>query len=424
MAWFFERGAGISEERLAQLVDRAAREAMERICGAPKRVLLLPPDITRAHSGAGRIAERLYHLFSERAEVYVMPTLGQHRPHRPEQNRRMFGSIPESRILKHDWMRDCRRLGELPADFVEAVTEGAADWPIPVSVNRILFEEKWDLVINIGHVVPHEVLGFSNHNKNYFIGLGGKETICASHMASACYGIERNLGELVTPLRRCFNKAEDEYLGALPDLYVMVVTACDDGGRLVPVGFYCGDDEDAYLLAARHSSEVNVTAVPPLKKVVAVMQEDEFTSTWVANKAIYRTRKAIADGGELVVIAPGLDRFGERDEVDAIIRRYGYRGTERVMRLYEERAELRDLAHAAAHLIHGSTEGRFKVTYAPGRLSREEIEMVGYDYLDVSEAMSSYPPGRLKNGFNVLPSGEEIYFIDTPSSGLWTREGA
>jgi nickel-dependent lactate racemase len=424
MAWFFERSDGIGQERLAQLVDRAAREAMERICGAPKRVLLLPPDITRAHSGAGRIAERLYRIFSERSEVYVMPTLGQHRPHTPEQNGRMFGSVPESRILKHDWTRDCRRLGELPAGFVQAATEGAADWPIPVSVNRILFDEKWDLVVNIGHVVPHEALGFSNHNKNYFIGLGGKETICASHMASARYGIERNLGELVTPLRRCFNKAEEEYLGALPDLYIMVVAAYDDGGRLVTVGFYCGDDEDAYLLAARHSSEVNVAIVPPLKKVVAVMQEDEFTSTWVANKAIYRTRKAIADGGELVVIAPGLDRFGENDEVDAIIRRYGYRGTERVMRLYEERAELRDLAHAAAHLIHGSTEGRFRVTYAPGRLSREEIETVNYDYLDISEAMRAYPSDRLKNGFNVLASGEEIYFIDTPSSGLWTREGA
>jgi len=397
---------------------------MERICGEPARVLLLPPDITRAHSGAGRITEQLYRFFSERAEVYVIPTLGQHVPHTEEQNRRMFGSIPESHILKHDWIRDARRLGEIPADYVEAVTGGAADWAIPVSVNRILFDEKWDLVINIGHVVPHEVLGFANHNKNYFIGLGGKEMICASHMASACYGIERNLGELVTPLRHCFNKAESEYLSALPDLYMMVVTAYDESGHLVPVGFYCGDDQDSYLLAAQHSSAVNVTIVPPLKKVVAVMQEDEFASTWVANKAIYRTRKAIADGGELVIIAPGLERFGEQPAVDKIIRDYGYCGTERVMQLCKERAELQDLTHATAHLIHGSTEGRFKVTYAPGRLSREEIEKANYGYLDLSEAKKAYPQDKLKNGFNTLPSGEEIYFIDTPSAGLWTREGA
>jgi len=421
MAWFFERGEKIPQPRLEQLVEKGAREAMERICGAPKRVLLLPPDITRAHSGAGRIAERLYRIFSEGAEVYVMPTLGQHVPHTEEQNRRMFGSIPESRILKHDWKKDAKRLGEVPADYVSAVTGGAADWAIPVSLNRILFEEEWDLIINVGHVVPHEVLGFANHNKNYFIGLGGKEMICASHMAAAAYGIERNLGELVTPLRHCFNKAESEYLGGLPDLYMMVVMAYDGSGELVPVGFYCGDDEDTYLLAAKHSSSVNVTVVPPLKKVVAVMQEDEFASTWVANKAIYRTRKAIADGGELVIIAPGLERFGEQPEVDRIIRDYGYRGTERVMRLYKEHAELRDLSHATAHLIHGSSEGRFKVTYAPGHLSRGEIEGVGFGYLDLAEAKRTYPLERMKNGFNTLDSGEEIYFIDTPSAGLWTR---
>jgi nickel-dependent lactate racemase len=422
MAWFFEREECILESKLRQLVDKAAGEAAERICAGPRRVLILPPDITRAHSGAGGIAEQLYHIFSEHAEVYVMPTLGQHLPHTKEQNKRMFGSIPENRILKHDWLRDAKRLGEIPADYVSSLTGGAADWAIPVSVNRILFDEPWDLIINVGHVVPHEVLGFANHNKNYFIGLGGKEMICASHMAAACYGIEKNLGELVTPLRHCFNKAESEFLGMLPDLYILIVTAYDSDNHLVPVGFYCGDDEDTYILAAQHSSAVNVTTVPPLKKVVAVMQEDEFASTWVANKAIYRTRKAIADGGELVIIAPGLERFGEQEAVDAIIRKYGYCGTDRVMRLYKEHAELRDLTHATAHLIHGSTEGRFTVTYAPGHLSRADIEAVGYRYTDLEKALNYYNINSLKNGFNTLPSGEEIYFIETPSAGLWTMQ--
>lgn len=422
MAWFFERSTCISEARLRQLVEQTANEALSRICSHPARVLLLPPDITRAHSGAGSITEQLYQFFSQRAEVYVMPTLGQHVPHTKEQNKRMFGTIPESRILKHDWLNDTRRLGELPAAYVSALTNGAADWAIPISLNRILFETPWDCIINVGHVVPHEVLGFANHNKNYFIGLGGKETICASHMASACYGIEKNLGELVTPLRHCFNKAESEYLGDLPDLYIMIVTTYDEDGRLIPVGFYCGDDEDTYILAAQHSSAVNISIVPPLNKVVAVMQEDEFTSTWVANKAIYRTRKAIADGGELIIIAPGLERFGEQSAVDCIIRKYGYCGVERVMRLYAEQEDLRDLTHATAHLIHGSTDGRFTVTYAPGHLTRKDIESVGYKYMNINDALHLYNINTLRNGFNTLPSGEEIYFIKTPSAGLWTKQ--
>ncbi|MGN0910528.1 MAG: lactate racemase domain-containing protein [Thermoguttaceae bacterium] len=419
MSWFSEQGT-LSLERVLELARRAADEARERICRDPKRVLLLPPDITRAHSGAGKITEELYKIFSKTAEVYVIPTLGQHVPHTPEQNQWMFGSIPEERILKHDWRNGATHLGEVPASFVKEVSGGKADWAIPIALNTPLVTEKWDLIINVGHVVPHEVLGFANHNKNYFIGLGGKETICASHMMAACCGIENNLGNLITPLRQCYNKAEDELLGFLPDCYFEVTMAYDDQGVLKHSGVYVGDDLDVYLEAARASRELNVTIVPPLKKVVAVMQGDEFYSTWVANKAIYRTRMAMADGGELLIIAPGLRRFGEQPDVDELIRKYGYSGTENVMKLWRTEPILQDLTHGTAHLIHGSSEGRFKITYAPGHLTKEEVESVCFGYADLEETLKRYNPATMKNGFNVMPDGEEVYFISTPSAGLWT----
>ncbi len=424
MPWIAERADQISPERLEQLVRDALAEARRRLCRQPRRVLLLPPDITRAHSGAGRVTEMLYGLLADEAEVHVIPTLGQHVPHTPEENRRMFGRIPNERIHAHDWRGGCVRLGELPADYVRQATAGAADWAIPVVLNRMLIEESWDLIVNVGHVVPHEVLGFANHNKNYFIGLAGKDMICAAHMAAACCGIENNLGNLVTPLRACFNKAEEDFLGGLPDCYLLVVLARNPQGELVHTGFYAGDDLETYLGAARQSREQNITVLDePLGKVVCVMQGDEFFSTWVANKAIYRTRMAIADGGELVIIAPGLKRFGEQPEVDTLIRQYGYCGTERVMAAYGQDPVLQDLAHGTAHLIHGSTEGRFTVTYAPGHLSREEIEGVHFGYAELGETLRRYPPERLKEGFNTLPDGERIFFIPTPSAGLWaTRE--
>ena len=420
MPWFYEEGS-LSKERVLELAKRAAEEALRRIAPRPERVLLLPPDITRAHSGAGWITESLYHFFTEKgAEVYLIPTLGQHVPHTPEQNRWMFGSIPEERILPHDWRSGSRVIGEVSADFVKEVSKGKADWPIPVSLNTTLLDGGWDLVINIGHIVPHEVLGFANHNKNYFIGLGGKEMICASHMMAACCGIENNLGQLITPLRRCYNKAENDYLGDLPDLYLEVVMAYNADGVLEHTGFYAGDDLDTYLMGAEASRRQNITVVPPLKKVVAVMQGDEFHSTWVANKAIYRTRMAMADGGELLIIAPGLRRFGEQDDVDALIRKYGYSGTENILRLWKTEPVLQDLTHGTAHLIHGSSEGRFRITYAPGHLSKDEIESVGFGYADLAETLRRYDPATLKNGFNTMPDGEEIYFISTPSAGLWS----
>ena len=420
MPWFAEVADRIDGSRIETLLVQAVEEARKRLCTRPRRVLLLPPDITRAHSGAGRMTERLYQLFADEAEVHVIPTLGQHVPHTPEENRFMFGSIPEERIHPHDWRGGCVAVGEIAAGFVKQTTGGVADWPIPVVLNRMLMEEPWDLVINVGHVVPHEVLGFANHNKNYFIGLGGKETICNSHMAAACCGIENNLGTLTTPVRACFNKAEDDYLGHLPDFYIQVVMARSATGELAHTGVYVGDDLETYLAAARQSREQNITVLDePVERVVCVMQGDEFFSTWVANKAVYRTRMVLADGGELIVIAPGLKRFGEQPEVDAIIRKYGYCGTEKVMEQYRVQPDLQEFAHATAHLIHGSSEGRFTITYAQRHLTRQEIESVHFRYADYEETIAKYPPDKLKEGFNELPDGERIFFIPTPSAGLW-----
>ncbi len=423
MPWISEQSNHLSQEQILQIVRQAVEEARRRICPSPKRVLLLPPDITRMHSGSGWITEAFYNILDDEAEVHVIPTLGQHEPHTPEQNQAMFGSIPNDRIHPHDWRGGVVEVGELPAEEVSELTGGVADWAIPIWLNKMLMEEPWDLIINIGHVVPHEVLGFANHNKNYFIGLGGKDTICASHMAAACCGIENNLGNLLTPVRQCFNRAEERFLGKLPDFYVQVVLARDPNGQLVHTGIHIGDDLETYLAAARQSREQNITVLDePLEKVVCVMQGDEFFSTWVANKSIYRTRMALADDGELVVIAPGLKRFGEQPDVDQFIRKYGYVGTPRVMEQYRTNADMQDLAHATAHLIHGSTEGRFRVRYAPGHLTREEVEGVNFEYADLEETLRCYPPDQLREGFNVV-NGERIYFIPTPSAGLWaTRE--
>jgi nickel-dependent lactate racemase len=424
MPWITERSKEISWDRLHELMRQTVAEARKRICAKPKRVLLLPPDITRMHSGVGKLTEMLYKELSGEADVHVIPTLGQHVPHTAEENRQMFGSIPNERIHAHDWRGGCVSVGQISGRFVDETTQGAADWPIPIVLNRMLMEEKWDLIINVGHVVPHEVLGFANHNKNYFIGVAGKDTICASHLAAASYGIENNLGNLITPLRACFNRAEDDYLGKLPDLYVQVVLARNANDKLVHTGVYIGDDLETYLGAARQSREENITVFDePISKIVCVMQGDEFFSTWVANKAVYRTRMALADGGDLIIIAPGLKRFGEQPEVDAFIRKYGYVGTPRVMEMYRENADMQDLAHATAHLIHGSSEGRFNITYAPGHLSQREIEGVNFRYADINQTIARYQPEGRKQGWNTTADGEKFYFIPTPSAGLWaTRD--
>ena len=420
MPWISESAAEIGWPRLEELMHETVAEARKRLGSRPKRVLLLPPDITRAHSGVGRLTELLYHELAGEADVHVIPTLGQHVPHTSDENRRMFGAIPDARIHAHDWRGGCVEVGQVSADFVRQACGGVADWPIPIVLNRMLMTESWDWIINIGHVVPHEVLGFANHNKNYFIGLGGKDTICASHMLAATCGIENNLGQLITPTRACFNKSEDDYLSGLPDFYIQVVLARNERDELVHTGVFVGDDLETYLQAARQSREQNITVFDePVERMVCVMQADEFVSTWVANKAVYRTRMALADDGELVIIAPGLKRFGEQPDVDALIRKYGYCGTPRVMSQYRTNADMQDLGHATAHLIHGSSEGRFKITYAPGHLSAAEIEGVNFHYANLHKTLARYQPQSRSQGWHTLPDGERFYFIPTPSAGLW-----
>jgi nickel-dependent lactate racemase len=423
MPWFQLQAESISRVEVEQACQRLLDEARSRITKDLRRVLLLPPDLTRAHSGAGWITETLYHLLPKSCDIHVIPTLGQHVPHTEAENKWMFGTIPHERIHAHDWRGGIVHVGTIPADLVKETTDGKADWEIPVDLNTSLMEESWDLIINIGHVVPHEVLGFANHNKNYFIGLGGKETICASHLAAGVYGIENNLGNLITPLRACYNWAEDKFLGRLPDVYFQVVMKRDPQNKLVHTGVFVGDDLETYLQAARLSRDVNITTFDqPIKKIVAHMQGDEFRSTWVANKAVYRTRMAMADGGELLIIAPGLERFGEQPDVDALIRKYGYAPTVEVLDLYKKNADLQDLAHGTAHLIHGTSEGRFTIRYAPGHLSRADIEQVKFAYADYQEAVQRYPLDQLKEGFNTMPDGEEIFYISTPSAGLWSTK--
>lgn len=426
MPWFTLEADAIAEQQIREAARRLVAEAQERIAPSLNRVLLLPPDLTRAHSGAGKVTEWVYQEIMARepnAHVRVIPTLGQHVPHTEAENKWMFGSIPNEIILPHDWRNGVSHVGEIPAALVQKTTNGIADWSIPVDLNSTLMDEPWDLIVNIGHIVPHEVLGFANHNKNYFIGLGGKETIGASHIAAAVYGIENNLGCLVTPLRACFNHAEQTLLQHLPDVYFQIVMQRNSQNRLVTSGIFVGDDLETYLQAARLSRKQNITIFDkPVKKMVAVMQADEFHATWVANKAIYRTRMAIADGGELLIIAPGVKRFGEQPEVDALIRKYGYKGTPRTLALYKTEADMQAIPHGVAHLIHGSSEGRFTITYAPGHLLKEEIEQVGYQYAEVAEMQRRYDPSLMKEGWNIMPDGEEVFYISTPSAGLWSTK--
>ena len=412
-----EEEKGISGEQLEKMID----DLLVQYPNA-KKVLIIPPDYTRCYSYAGEITQLLYKKLSQSAEVDVIPALGTHMAMNEEEMQKFFGDVvPRERIIVHHWQTDTVCLGYVPAEVCSEISDGLFPEQIDVEVNHLLVDGGYDLILSVGQVVPHEVVGMANYSKNIFVGTGGREMINKSHMLSAICGMEIALGVTDSPARKVYDYAQQHFIdGKLPLVYLQTVTTRENE-TLKLHGLYIGDSRKPFELAAELAQKLNIVHVERrAKKVVTYLDPEELKTTWVGNKGIYRTRMTVADGGELIVLAPGVIAFGENEEMDKMTRKYGYTGTEHILELYRQ-GVFEGRLMSAAHLMQGSSEGRFTITYAtkPENLSKEEIESVGYQWADYNEITKRYNPETLKEGWNVLPDGEEVYFVGTPALGLW-----
>jgi nickel-dependent lactate racemase len=401
-------------------LQEGVRRALDQL-GAKNKVLAIPPDFTRFHSFAGTLTNLIYKYYGAKL-TDVLPALGTHTAMTSAQIETMFVDVPTGLFRVHDWRNDVMTLGEVPSEYVNRVSEGKVNYAWPAQVNKLLIEGGHDLILSIGQVVPHEVIGMANYNKNIFVGTGGAEGINKSHFIGAAFGMERIMGRAINPVRQVLNYASDHFARHLPIVYLQTVVDKDANGNLVVRGLYIGDDMECFEKAAELSLQVNFEMLEkPLKKVVVYLDPAEFKSTWLGNKSIYRTRMALADDGELLVLAPGLSEFGEDKQIDLLIRKYGYLATGEILDLTNRYNDLQQNLSAAAHLIHGSSENRFRITYCPGQLSRSEIESVNYQYADLEEMLVKYPPAKLRDGFNTMSDGEEVFYISNPALGLWAH---
>lgn len=420
MSLYFSAGSPTTEMSADDL-RTALFSALDAI-GTRNRVLAVPPDFTRFHSQAGTLTELAWQYYGDRL-TDVLPALGTHKAMTDSEIGTMYGSTPKHLFRVHDWRNDVVTLGEVPGSFLYQVSEGKVDYSWPAQVNKLLRDGGHDLILSIGQVVPHEVVGMANYNKNIFVGTGGSIGIHRSHFLGAVYGMERMMGRADTPVRRVLNYASDNFARNLPIIYVQTVVGKNAEGKLAVRGLFIGDDAECFEQAAALALKVNFQMLDrEIKKAVVFLDPHEFRSTWLGNKSVYRTRMALADGAELIVLAPGVHEFGEDAAIDKLIRRYGYCGTPRTLALVKEDPALAGNLSAAAHLIHGSSEGRFTIRYCPGHLTKEEIESVHFEYGDLAQMTAKYNPAVLKDGWNRV-DGEEIFYISNPGLGLWAYSG-
>lgn len=409
--------SGLSDDSIRYLLKQAV--AGKKL----SKILLLPPDFTRMYSGAGKIVAMLWDMLSDHCQIDVMPALGTHVPMTKEECETFFeGRVPYESLIVHNWRTDVVKIGEVPGSFVEEVSEGLVKTPIDVEVNRRLLDKSYDAIFSIGQVVPHEVVGMANYSKNIFVGCGGSSMINASHMLGAFYGLERIMGKDFSPVRKVFDYAEEHFLAEIPLTYILTCTT-NTGDKTNIHGLYIGRERKEFEKAVAQSQEINLIHVDePFSKVVVYLDPREFKSTWLGNKSIYRTRMAIADGGELIVLAPGVDKFGEDPENDRLIRKYGYCGREKVLELVDkpECDDLRENLSVAAHLIHGSSDGRFHITYCTTHLTEDEVRGVCFGYMPYEEAAKKYDPAVLTDGYHEI-DGEKIFYISNPALGLWSH---
>ncbi|MEQ9455053.1 MAG: lactate racemase domain-containing protein [Phycisphaeraceae bacterium] len=429
MAEAFRMGGvaqSLDELAVASALDRIAEDVRG---GGAKSVLLIPPDITRLDSMAGELAAGLYErLVRSGVRVRLMPALGTHRPMTADQNRRMFGeAVLSEHILAHRWRDDLVELGELDAAWVDELSGGRLSAagvaaPMKVAVNRELIHGGHDVVISLGQVVPHEVVGLANYSKNILIGVGGPGTIHLSHFLGAVCGMESIMGRLDTPVRRALDTGFERFVTPRVDVRFVFTAIESLVSGLKLRGLFYGKERRTFEEAAELSQRVNLTRLGrPVDRCVVYLEPEEFASTWLGNKAVYRTRLAMADGGTLIVLAPGIETFGEDEAIDGLIRRFGYRGTPATLKAVKDHQALRDNLSAAAHLIHGSSEGRFRIVYATGPgVTKAQVESVGYEHADLETVRSELGLEDLTPGWRTLADGGEAYVIDKPALGLWS----
>ena len=377
------------------------------------RVLVLVPDHTRTFPHPA-VLRSIATAISPRVEqVDVMIALGTHPGLSDAEIGKLFDlpSQPQAvdavTIVNHEWWNpaELADFGVIPADEVEVLSEGRLRIDVPVRLNRRLRE--YDHLVVCGPVFPHEVAGFSGGNKYFVPGVAAREIIDVTHWVGALITSSAVLGRADTPVRRFIDRA----VSLIPTARHAICLVIDPAQRIQT---FAGTPEDAFEAAARASAEVHIRRVAePVERALAILPE-MYDELWVGAKGMYKLEPVVADGGELVVVAPHLHEVSRTH--GKLIGEIGYHVRDYFTAQWErfEHIPWGVLAHST-HLrgtgtyLDGVERPRIDVTLATG-IPAAECEALGLGYLD--PATVDVDEWRASGALVVDHAGEMLYVLE------------
>jgi len=404
------------------LSDAEVRDWLERSIPPAdfrgKRVLVIVPDPTRTAPLPLLLDGVRSRLSKVARSLDVLIALGTHPPLDDAQIGRLLGidvsreaRSSGMRVFNHEWNRDqalCQ-LGVLSAAETREISGGLLSLDVPVRINARIRD--YDLLLVLGPVFPHEVVGFSGGNKYFFPGISGPELLNFFHWLGALITNEKIIGVANTPVRRIVDRAAT--MIPVERRCVAFVVAPD--ARLH--GLFYGSPETAWSQAAELSSRVHIKRVPrPFRQVLSCAPA-MYDELWVAGKCMYKLEPVVADGGELIIYAPHLKEISATH--GPLIEQVGYHVRDYFTRQWDRFKEVPwgVLAHSThvrgtGTFADGIERPRVQVTLATG-LSPDVCRRINLGYRDpASIDVESFAGCEAEGILLVRKAGEQLYRLE------------
>jgi nickel-dependent lactate racemase len=399
----------LSEQQIESIISNAF-DAW-RMYG--KRILFIIPDNSRT-APIDTIFRIMYDRLHERTPtVDFLIALGTHPPLSEDAIYRRVGitkderyrDFPKARFFNHHWddPEHLTTIGTLSRIEVEKLSEGRLSAEVPVSINRMV--QQYEVLVVIGPVFPHEVVGFSGGNKYLFPGISGPEILNFFHWLGALITNRKVIGKKHTPVRAVVDSAA----GLIPVERKCFALVTESEGL---TGMFAGTPEEAWEQAADLSAQKHIKYVDrPFRRVLAQAPE-MYEDLWTGGKCMYKLEPVVADGGELIIYAPHITEISVTH--GKMLEQVGYHVRDFFVKQWDKYKDFPGgiLAHSthvkgAGEFVNGVERPRITVTLATG-IPEELCRKINLGYLnperiDLKEWQSQ------KDALYVPKAGETLY---------------